>query len=251
MNKNDIKLYKKDSDYSYVIGMSPTVELIMTRPDIVETVFIHSKLIDTSFIYELCADKIPVIHDDKVFRRLNITENNYVIGIFKKYETSISSEKPHILLVNPSDMGNLGSIIRTMVGFGYADLAVITPSADIYNPKTVRASMGAIFKIRFQLFDNITEYMRIYNNHVIYPFMLEKSEFLSYETCPINNLFTLIFGNESSGLPVEYADIGTPLKISQTPEIDSLNLSVAVGIGTYLFAVKNNLISTNSGEKNN
>lgn len=242
MNKNEIKLYKKDFDYSYVIGMSPTIELILTNPNIVETVVIHSKLIDTAYIYELCGDKIPVIHDDKVFRRLNITENNYVLGIFKKYETSISHDKPHILLVNPSDMGNLGSIIRTMVGFGYADLAVITPSADIYNPKTVRASMGAIFKINFQLFDNINDYINNYNKHMIYPFMLDNAEVLSYETCPINNLFTLVFGNESSGLPVEYADIGKPLKISQTSEVDSLNLSVAVGIGTYLFAVKNNLI---------
>ena len=47
--------------------------------------------------------------------------------------------------------------------------------------------------------------------------------------------FSLIFGNEASGLPPEFAKMGTSVLIPQTREVDSLNLSVSVGIGVYSF----------------
>ena len=47
--------------------------------------------------------------------------------------------------------------------------------------------------------------------------------------------FTLIFGNEASGLPPEFARMGQSVLIPQTNEVDSLNLSVSVGIGVYSF----------------
>jgi TrmH family RNA methyltransferase len=45
--------------------------------------------------------------------------------------------------------------------------------------------------------------------------------------------FALIFGNEATGLPKEFAEIGHPVRISHTGSIDSLNLPVAAGIGLY------------------
>lgn len=242
MTNKNIKIYKKESDYSYVIGASPTIELIKTRPDIVESVIVHSKFNDIPLIKNLCSESIELIFDDKIFTRLNITENNYVIGLFGKYRSVICDSNPHVMLVNPSDMGNLGSIIRTLTGFGFNDLAVITPAADIFNPKTIRASMGAIFKIRFQLFNDIDEYRNEFNLHKIYPFMLDSSEIITHDNCPVNPKSTLVFGNESCGLPDYYKLYGTCYRISQSANVDSLNLSVAVGIGTYIFAIKNNLL---------
>ena len=49
-------------------------------------------------------------------------------------------------------MGNLGTIMRTMVGFGMEDLAIIRPGVDAYDPKVIRASMGSIFHLRFAYF---------------------------------------------------------------------------------------------------
>jgi TrmH family RNA methyltransferase len=45
--------------------------------------------------------------------------------------------------------------------------------------------------------------------------------------------YTLVFGNESTGLPVEYLEYGTPVVIPQTDNIDSVNLSIAAGIAIY------------------
>lgn len=242
MKNNEIKPYKKEFEYSYTIGASPVIEMLKEKPDIVEKIFIHSKFIDDSLIKKICGDKIEIVYGDKIFTRLNINDNSYILGIFKKYKTSLSETKPHIMLVNPGDMGNLGSIIRTVLGFGYTDLAVITPAADIFNPKTVRASMGAVFKLNFSLYDSLQGYREKYPAHKLFPFMLDGNIILTPDNCFREKKFTLIFGNEAGGLDASYHSVGETLKIPQSDNIDSLNLSIAVGIGSFIFALKNDLI---------
>jgi len=232
-----IKKYNHDSDYSYVIGTSPTVELLKAKPNIVRGVLIHSKFHDKQLIENF---KVPVVYDDKTFERLGVNDNSYVIGVFDKFVTELDYNKPHIMLVNPSDMGNLGNICRTVLGFGYTNLAVIKPAADIFNPKTVRASMGAIFKLNFEIFDAFEHYTERFRNHNLFPFMLGGN--LTINECPSVKLHTLIFGNESSGLDDSYSNIGTSVRIPQSEHVDSHNLCVAVGIGAYTFALKNNLL---------
>ena len=57
------------------------------------------------------------------------------------------------------DMGNLGIIMRTLLAFGYKDLAIVLTAADRFNPKTVRASMGAMFSIRIPEYNTFDEYL--------------------------------------------------------------------------------------------
>ena len=47
--------------------------------------------------------------------------------------------------------------------------------------------------------------------------------------------FSLVFGNEQTGLPAEFAGMGQSVMIPQSSEIDSLNLAVAVSVGSYVF----------------
>jgi len=224
--------------------------MISAKPEVVCEVYIHSSYADKSRIEleRLCSQKnIAVRYDDKVFARINHNqkENCYVAGVFEKYLCSLDEAKPHVVLVNPGDMGNLGTIIRIIAGFNICNLAIITPCADIYNPKTIRASMGAIFHINFQKFDSFGEYADVFNNRGLFPFMLNADMILTPDTCPVvrNGLFTLIFGNESTGLDESlYSKTGTSIKIPQSALVDSLNLSVAVGIGTFIFALKNKLL---------
>jgi TrmH family RNA methyltransferase len=156
------------------------------------------------------------------------------MGVFKKYNMNIDHNANQVLLVNPSDMGNLGTIIRVMLGFGYKNLSIIKPCIDIFDPKVIRASMGAIFNINIQLFDNFNDYEKI-NKNFKYPFMLQATNTLqSLEKKETPH--TLIFGNEASGLDISYKNIGIPLLIKHTNQIDSLNLSMSVGIALYEFS---------------
>lgn len=231
-----IKPYKKGLECSYTLGAFPTIELLKIKPEIVQAVYIHSTFTDTQKIENLCSRyNIPILHCDKTITRLSDKENVFVIGVFKKYECHLNQKKSHIVLVNPGNMGNLGTILRTAVGFGIYDIAFIKPGADVFHPKVVRASMGALFRLRYQYFDSFEEYKSILKGHEIFTFMLNGKKPLTVKDCPKPKLFSLVFGNEAAGLPDSYLDIGTSVIIPQSQDVDSFNLTIAVGIGTYLF----------------
>jgi len=234
--KIQIKPYKKDAGYSYTLGAFPTYELLLTRPEKVLKVAVHSSYTDMEGLYDICRKRnIPVEINDKLIGKLSDKENCYVAGIFEKYTCRLSEDKPHIVLVNPSNMGNLGTILRTMVGFGIYDLAIILPGVDIFNPKCVRASMGALFKVNFRFFESFDDYRRQFGRHDIFTFMLNGERTLNIADCPKSKLFTLVFGNEAAGLDDSFLNVGTSVKIPQTKDVDSLNLTIAVGIGAYVF----------------
>ncbi|GAE29531.1 TrmH family RNA methyltransferase [Halalkalibacter hemicellulosilyticus] len=241
-NNDKLKIYKKGYDYSYTIGTYPTIELLKARPHSVRELIIHSKLEDLSVIESMCDNKISITYNDKVFSRLGVNDKCLVLGVFQKYGMQLNKSRPHIVLVNPSDKGNIGTIIRTVLGFGYRDIAIITPAADIWDPKTIRASMGAFFKMNITCFNNFHDYKMAYNIHQLFPFMLGGKRSLSYESCPESSLFSLIFGNEATGLSDNFLSVGEVIKIPQTNDVDSLNLAVASAIAAYTFAQKNLLI---------
>lgn len=234
-----LKAYKKSYEYSYTFGMFPTVELIKSRPDAVLKVLVSSNFkADTSSldIFELCeSKKINIEINDKQFNRIGAKENCYVIGVFTKYECAINSNKPHVVLVNPSNMGNMGTIIRTLTGFGISDLSIISPGVDIFDPKVIRASMGAVFRINFKYFDNFDDYRADFMNHKIYTFMLDGEKSLKDIKHNPEEFFTLVFGNEATGLDSSFLKVGTSVVIKHTNNIDSLNLTIAAGIALYEF----------------
>ncbi len=231
-----IKPYKKSFDYSYTLGAFPTIELIKSHPEIVKAVYIHTSFTDRISIEELCTkNNISILTNDKLFNKISDKENCFVIGVFDKFECTLETQKSHIVLVNPSNMGNVGTIIRTAVGMGIYDIALITPCADLFNPKTIRSSMGAIFKLRHQYFSSFKEYQNQYDKHDIFTFMLNGSNTLEIQNCPKTELFSLVFGNEATGLDDSFLRIGTSICIPQSPDVDSLNVTIAVGIGTFVF----------------
>lgn len=234
-----MKKYKKSDLYSYSLGITLTFYLLEARAKHVNKVYVHSKYINSeSYIklLSLCNDNnIEIILNDKVFNILSEKENCYVIGEFTKYDTALENDN-HLLIVNPSNMGNLGTIIRSMVGFGVYNLAIITPSVDIFDPKVIRSSMGSLFKINFEFFSSLEEYLSKNNNN-IYPFMLKSKSDLKKTN--ITSPFTLVFGNEATGLDDKYLLVGSPVVIKHSNEIDSLNITNAVTIGLYE-ATKNN-----------
>ena len=229
-----IRKYKKEFDYSYSLGVFPTIELLNHRRESVLRILISSKGKRNKGILEIvriCRNKnIEVETNDKLIDRLSPKGNCFSIGIFKKFRTRLKDNVDHLVLVNPSNTGNLGTIARTMSGFCVDSLALIRPSTDIFDPKTVRSSMGSIFQISSQYFDNISEYMGSFNNN-LYTFMTNGKRTL--DEVSFKRPCSIIFGNESSGLPDEYLELGTSVNISHGEGIDSLNLSVSVGIALY------------------
>ena len=216
-----------------------TYEMLKCSPELVTKVYLSSSLNFTdgiNYIIEMCRqNKIQVITSEKAFHILSPKENCFVIGEFQKKHSQLQKTN-HIVLVQPSNAGNLGTIIRTAAGFQINDIAIIRPAADMYDPKTIRASMGAIFHMNIQYFDAIEEYCNQYPDNTKYAFMLKAS--LSIRNITLREPFSLIFGNEAAGLPNNFADFCDSVVIKHSKDIDSLNLTVAAGIAMYEFTKK-------------
>ena len=237
-----LRTYKKELEYSYALGASPAIELLQNRPgDCFKVMFspsYYNKNDKDNKIKKLCEKyKIPCEENQKFINMLSPKENCYVIAAFKKREKILDADKSHVVLDNPSDMGNLGTIMRSCAGFGVSNIAIIGNGADIYSPKTIRASMGAFFHVNAQYFKTIHDYLDLYkNNREIYSFMLNAEYNLA--ELPVNrqNIYSLIFGNEASGLDYElYKNLCKSVVIIHTDKIDSLNLPIAVSIALFWF----------------
>lgn len=233
----EYKKYNKDNSYSYCFGGFPTYELLKNKIETVREIIVHEKMDDNEEsrkILELAKkNRIRITKSTKTIEKLSGKGNVYIMAVFDKYNSSVNHHDNQVLIHSPSDTGNLGTIMRVMVGFGYKNLSIIRPSVDVFDPKTIRASMGSIFSLNVELFDSIDGYREKNKNHM-YPFMLQATTSLQ-ELTKKENPHTLAFGNEAHGLDIKYLNYGTPLLIKHSKNIDSLNLSMAVGIALYEF----------------
>ena len=233
----ELKKYSKENNLSYSFGAFPTYELLSKKPKFTRAILIHEKLepsLDAEKILDIAKQhNIPIITNGKLIEKLSGKGNIYIMGAFEKYSCKLDHSDNQILLVNPSDMGNLGTIIRVMLGFDYHNLAIITPCIDVFDPKVIRASMGSIFSMNIELFDSFDAYQKVNLNHK-YPFMLKATTELQKLDKKIQP-HTLIFGNEARGLDDSYLEVGTPLIIRHSRNIDSLNLSMSATIALYEF----------------
>ena len=231
-----IEKYKKDGEYSFSFGAFPTFELVNKKSEQVVCVLLHSKLNKTAEIeklIDLCKKKkIEIIESDKTINRIADKENCFVVGVFKKYETKVDVGN-NLVLVNPSDMGNMGTIMRTALGFGIKNLIIVRQCVDVFNPKVVRASMGAIFSLNIQEFDSVEEYLNFSENKK-YFFMLDGKKKLGKFEFSEGNC-DLVFGNEASGLPDFLLNYDESVVIKHSKDIDSLNLPISVGISLFEF----------------
>ena len=232
--------YKRNSSTSYALGATLTYELFKTKPELIQRVFLRPEIKKgedlTNLIAKLRDSNIEIIESQKPFNVLDAKEDCLLIAEFTKTSQQLDQNAPHIVLVNPSDAGNLGTIMRSAAAFGFKNLAIITPAVDFCAPKTIRASMGAAFHLNIQEFSSIEEYRQQNTERPLYAFMLNSAaQHLAEAAQSAPNRYSLVFGNEASGLPANFADFCQPVFIPQSSEVDSLNLSVATSIALYTF----------------
>ena len=236
-----LSAYKSGLDYSYAPGIFPSMECLLHRGEQVRRLLVHSSAAGREGVEKLCAlareKGVRIEEADKALSRLSGKENCFAAAVFEKFSDTPEAEKPHVVLHHPGDSGNVGTILRTALGFGIEDIALIRPCADLFDPKTVRASMGSLFQLRVRLYDRMEDYLEAYPGRALYPFMLDASVPLEEALQRDISLRTsLIFGNEGSGLPKEFAQLGQPVRIESNEKIDSLNLAAAAAIGIYRFS---------------
>lgn len=233
-----LKPYGAELPYSYATGVFPCLSLLSSVPKQARRLLLSQRAEGEGVdkLRERCA-ALGVREEiaDKALARISGKQNCFAALVFDKWQAELAKDAPHVVLHHPMDEGNLGAILRTLLGFGVKDIAIIRPAADVFEPRVIRASMGALFALRVKSYEDFSQYLAEHAKRALYPFMLDGAVDLQTAAKTQNRPYTLIFGNEGSGLPADFAALGQAVRIPHSQEIDSLNLAVAVAIGAYAF----------------
>ncbi len=130
------------------------------------------------------------------------------------------------------DAGNLGTVIRTAVALGVDTLVLSSDCADLYNPKTLRATMGALFYANIVVADDICSFTKslVKSGRKVYASMLS-DDALSINAVKFSKNSCIVVGNEGNGISDKLAALcSDKIIIPMQPCAESLNASVAAAI---------------------
>lgn len=234
-----LEAYSRKLSYSYALGVFPSLMLMEAQPQRVQRLLLHPEGLKNEGVEKLrrrCAE-LGVREEmaERVLRRESKKDNCFAGLVFEKFDSALDENACHAVLCQISDSGNLGTAMRSLLGFGIRDVALIRPCVDVFEPHALRASMGAFYKLRVHTYDCFEDYRREHPERRLYPFMLDGAIPLNEAARSAKPPYSLVFGNEQTGLPAEFASLGQSVMIPQSDEIDSLNLAVAVSVGSYTF----------------
>jgi len=135
----------------------------------------------------------------------------------------------YLLLDNLSDPGNLGTLIRSAVAFGFDGIFLHGDTVDVFNPKTVRATMGALpFSKHWKTGGGIFQTLEQAGYEVITTVIRGGENLHRMEFGPKN---VLVIGNEARGISEEVQNCATrKLSIPMSGNVESLNAAVAGSI---------------------
>ena len=195
-------------------------------------VFVTAAAID-AYGDELSGEFETVEVSDSVFEKL--TTENAPQGVFtvarmfapKRKQTGLS-----IILDALSDPGNLGTVIRCADAFGVEKIYLSDTCADVYNPKTVRAAMGSVFRVPTERGDIEKKIKELQNNgYSVYAAMLDENALRAEET-EKDGKTAFVIGNEGHGVSKSVRDAcdGSVFIPMREDSAESLNASVAAAI---------------------
>lgn len=177
---------------------------------------------------------------DKVFNEVSETINPQgIMAIVKqpKYELSDIIDKEEVRLVLLEDLrdpGNLGTIIRTAEGAGVTGIILTKNSVDIFNPKVIRSTMGAIYRVPFVYVEDMVETLHLLSKHQIQVYAAHLKATHYYDEVVYGTRSGILIGNEANGLSDVVAKAaGDYIKIPMEGQVESLNAGVATAILMY------------------
>ncbi len=142
------------------------------------------------------------------------------------------ADGPALILESVRDAGNLGTIVRTAVALGIKTLVFSSDCADLYNPKTLRAAMGALFYANIIFTEDVVSFVEflVANGRNVYASMLSEDA-LEISKVSFYHNDCIVVGNEGNGISEKLAGVCTgKVIIPMQPCSESLNASVAAAI---------------------
>lgn len=188
----------------------------------------------------LCKGLDMEVLEDHVFAAASDTKTPQgILCVVRQYhyrlEDLIRGANPHLLILeNLQDPGNLGTIMRTAEGAGADGVILSRDSVDLYNPKTIRSTMGSIYRMPFLYVDRIGDILPVLREKGIRTYAAHLQGKRTYDEEDYRSGTAFFIGNEGNGLTEELsgkADVW--IRIPMHGKLESLNAAVAASILMY------------------
>lgn len=231
----------RDLNNEYVIeGIKLVQEAIQENAEIKQIVICenckNSDVIPKDLMYEIAKYNCIYVTEN-IFK--NITDVNTPQGILtvikmkEKQDEIDYSQDIIVALDNIQDPGNFGTILRTIDSIGLNQIIVSKGTVDFYNPKVIRSTMGATFRIKIIESEDLLDTLKSMKRH--------KFEIVTTSLQTENSIYNIdynkkviVVGNEANGVEKEIQDMSDiKIKIPMLGKTESLNASVATGIVLY------------------
>lgn len=139
-----------------------------------------------------------------------------------------------LLLEDIQDPGNLGTMLRTSEGAGVSGIIMSKNTVDIYNPKTIRSTMGSLYRVPFVYTDELSKEIEKLQEAGITVYAAHLEGKLCYDEKSYEGGSAFLIGNEGNGLKRETADMADGyVKIPMEGSLESLNAAVAAALLLY------------------
>lgn len=176
----------------------------------------------------------------EVFRKMSDTQSPQgILCVVKRpeytLESMLAAKAPlFAVLENLQDPGNLGTIVRTAEGAGVTGLILSSGTVDLYNPKTIRATMGSVFRVPFVYVQDLGQTVDLLRENQISVYAAHLAGTKYYDDFSYRQGCAFLIGNEGNGLSRELADrADLYLKIPMEGRVESLNAAVTASILLY------------------
>lgn len=177
----------------------------------------------------------------KVYKHLAYRSSTEgIIGLCESNSTSLDhisfkSKAPLVLVLeSPEKPGNIGAILRTADASGVDAVIIANPQTDLYNPNTIRASLGAVFSNQIAT-GSSEDVIQFLNKHHIKIFAATLQNSNSYLAYNYRQGVAFVMGSEANGLSETWRNKPKieAINIPMLGQIDSMNLSVSTAILTF------------------
>lgn len=208
-----------------------------------EKVLFFPQIIDDYKLRELIGSQYNQVElfelGEDAFKKISYRESTGGVVVvakapsFSLNDFNIKDNSFFIVLESVEKPGNLGAICRIADAAGAAGVIICDGLTDVYNPNSVRASLGCVFSVKVvnDSTENVLSWLK-FNNIKSYAAELTASEF--YHKYDLIGKTAVVFGTEATGLSEKWISSSDKrIKIPMSGIIDSLNVSASVAIITF------------------
>lgn len=184
-------------------------------------------------------DKMEIV-GDSVFKQISDTQTPQgIMAVIEMphYELAdlLDGDRTHLLILEGiQDPGNLGTMLRTGEGAGITGVIMNSQTVDLYNPKTVRSTMGSLYRMPYYISDDLEGTINLLKEKGVKLYAAHLKGTLSYDEPEYTRACGFMIGNEGNGLSDQIADMAdTYIKIPMEGKVESLNAAISATLLMY------------------